>query len=226
MSQTLLQLRTAIRSNIEEPTAGYWADADLGRYVNQSIRHMNRQLRYFIEETPGTISLVANQRTYGLAADCPGPERIYRITTAADLMIDGTSMPMMRGNTGIDMVDGTTSGTATPTDWLKFGKKLGFYPIPAGSSANAVYYWYLETPTVLTADVDVSPYSDEYDDAVEWYATWMALMVKGEIEKAQHFKGMYVEMKEEILATLAVFLSGPRKSKNNDAVWMFQRTGS
>jgi len=210
-------LLAIIRRNVEEPTAGFWTDDDIYRYLNQSIRYINRRTLYMVDDAATTITLVDGTRAYDLADDCPGPERIVYLCDSTGRPIRAISFGTSRNNDTMDFVDEKT--TDNPSYFYKVGKQIAFYPIPG--AAKTLYYWYLQTPATLSGTVD-SPFSEELDDLVQWYASWLALMDKNEYNpKTAHYKALFDESIQQWNDILAVYLSGARKNMNIDGIWMW-----
>ena len=220
MGLTLAVLEARVRRNIEETTAGYYDSTDIPHYINQSVRYINRRTLYLVDPTPSTLTLVAGTRQYSLDSACPGPERIVYICGSTGKPIHPISFGTAKNNENLDFYDGTSS---EPSYWFKTGKQIAFYPIPA--SSGTYYYWFLKTPTTMTSGVGAidSPFSDEMDDLVEWYATWRALMDKDEDNpKTAYYKALFDEGVQQWNDILGVYLAGARKNLNTDGQWMWE----
>ena len=224
MSRTLLQLRTSVRANVDEPTAGYWSDSDITGFINQAIRYVNRKTMYLIDGTPSTIDFVASQRAYSLDAACTGAERIVMMLDANNNPIRPISFGTARNNDK-DFIDGETAdGNTYPKYWYKVGVSIAFLPIPVASKTAGATYWFLKTPTELGEDTDASPLSTEYDDMVEWWASWKALSQHGDFNRSEQYSKLFGDMLEDVINSLAVYLSGQRVDLNKTEAWPFYRT--
>ena len=224
MATSLQNLIASIRTNIEEPTAGYWSDDTLTRYINQAIRHINRKTLYLIDAEPATITTSSGTRSYDLPAGCPSAERIAYLCTSEGVPIPPVGLATMRdGN--VDLVDGTSSA---PSYWYKSGMQIAFYPIP--SSSQTIYCWFLKTPAALADAEDTTPFPDEYDDIVEYMVTWMcyAEYEGPQSEKALYWGSLYKDSLDDVNRLLAAYLMGDRRNLNAYGLWPFleARTGS
>jgi len=192
MGRMLSTIRSAVRTNIEEPTANYWTDANLNKYINEGIRALNRRTSLLVSETPATLSFVADQVSYSLDSDCAGPWRIIRMQTDDGEEILPTDIRQMRSTAAaVDPKDDTHDSSTNPMRYYALGRKVGFYKKPDYDETDAIEYWFIETPTALSSDSDTSPFSDEEDDLVEFYATGRAFLVAQDLQKAQLWFSLY-----------------------------------
>lgn len=67
---TLLNVRTSVREHIDEPTAGYWTDAELNDYISKAELALWRKIYalkkdYWLSPTGFTLSTVVGKYKYG-----------------------------------------------------------------------------------------------------------------------------------------------------------------
>lgn len=200
-------LRANVRVNIEEPTAATWSNANIDSYINAGVQDLNRRSQLLVNETPGTITFVANQTYYSLASDCAGPHRLLRVQKS-----DGTEIfPMIFSAfhyADVDPKDDTHTSGGTPSRWYQCGRKIGFYPKPNYAADDIIEYWYITTPTTLSDDADTSPFSDEEDDLIEYYASFRCYLQAQDMQKATLWRGLYMEGVTEFAGHVASYRAG------------------
>lgn len=159
-----LDIRTAVRQEIGEPTEGYWLDDQLNRYINDGIRDLQSVARVFATTT---LNYAAGVSSASLPAD-------YYDFYAAKWK--GNSIKFLRD---------LESGTVPNEDK---GEPLGFiisdmfyiWPIP--STTGTVTLAYFKKLASLDQDSHAPGIDDRWHTLLVDYAAGRAKLQAGEVE--------------------------------------------
>lgn len=218
MSLKRSEIRARTRVLLEEPTEKYWADATLNIYIHEGLIDFNR-ISQLLLEGPTGLDFVADQAVYSLAADCAGPHRILRLVNDEGEDINPLSV---RGFHNTEDVNLREDGTdATPERWYPFGRQIGFWQVPEANAENAVYYWYLKTPADFANDDATSPFSDEEDQLIVYFTAAMAFAIKGIMQKARWWFGMWLNGVTEYASESAWPMQSEEKPVNSRMMGLF-----
>lgn len=168
-TRTLLQLRTECRQRTEQEGSTFVSDAELTRYLNQSIAVLYGMLAqargdayykdsYTTTTTPGNEKIALPADFFKLLQVRATVDGLVRILDPIDLAATA------------DHLNAGTSGWSgsTPVVYDLAGSNLSLLPIPA--AAYSVQVVYVPHATVLVAD------SDAFDGINGWEA-WVVLDV-------------------------------------------------
>ena len=202
MSLTLLQLRTAVRDNIEEASAGYWSDAELTRKINSAyerlwMKIMQLRKNFFHATDEKTFTVGTN--TVTLIDNFYRAKRFRIISAGEDSIIfrykDSSSPEFIE----LQRSDVTV---ALPSEFLFdiLGQNtLIVAPIPR--VALTFKYDYYKIVTRLSADGDTFEIIDPFISWVEHEATSM-LLAKGPVGAYKHWQDRAASEWIDLLLTL------------------------
>lgn len=183
MAKTLLQIRTQVRSYLDETAAADWLDPELNTLINQRYHRVHSAIANVFEDYKITTSfdnLVANQQEYTLPTDLYKLRRVevnYDITNTNSVFQKVTPFTALESiRTRLAETDVSSNITRDPGYYVT-GSKIGFLPIPTLAGTNAIKYWYVPVLTDLVSDSDVIdiPYPDRYWHVIAEGATGDAL---------------------------------------------------
>lgn len=156
----LLQMRTYVRTLLDEDSAAFWSDTQINVFIQRSFLTVYTQIAqsqrgYF--ETTGSISYVANQELYPLSGIAPLGFIRLSLVERVDLPPNMTLLPIdiSEKNDYADVPGGTD-----PQGYEKYfmsGNNLGIAPVPQGNITNVLKLWFVAVPTLPTGDTDVLP---------------------------------------------------------------------
>ncbi len=184
----LSAIRTRVRLEIAEPSAGFWTDAQIDYYINDAAARFASDTG-MLTAAPRQTDIVANSTFYTLPPDCPGPHAImavYRETT----VIDATSV------SAIVRADGNPhADTGSPTKWYTVNSGgdtyLAVYPTPTSGTTNGLKIWYWKLSTDMTVDTDECDIPDEYIKGVIWGASTAAFLQRRMIDEGRAYEEKY-----------------------------------
>jgi hypothetical protein len=119
----LLQLRTAVRAEIFEPTAGFWTDAELNTWIGDANDIATAAARVELEP-PYAFNTVAATASYALPADF---SLVRRLKVGDYDPYPGT----------VEDILGTSGA---PVRYVVLGSKLYLDPIPDAVYASTLWY--------------------------------------------------------------------------------------
>lgn len=187
--KTLLQVRTNLRSKLDETSARFWSDADLTQFINEGARDIVRRSETLQAST--SINAVANTQEYTLPSDVI---RIYRVEYSQDGNI---FYPLEYHDfANMDSIWWSQQKTSKgiPTWFTMWGfpptLKLVLYPTPSSSTTNAIGVRYYRLPLEATANGDNVEVPEGWHDLVEDYAEYVALR-KDHDQRWQEAKQLY-----------------------------------
>lgn len=164
---TLLQLRTDVRQRCDiENDTGHISDAELNRYINQSVTRLRDRLvrlrgeSYFREDVLLT--------TTAGAATTPLPADFYKLI-GLDWQIGGGEFQILRA---LEFEERWRYSGA-PVGWsrgapvrysLELSNLVRWFPTP--TTLETVTLWYVQTPTLLVLDADQLDGIDGWEELV------------------------------------------------------------
>lgn len=189
MSDTLVNMRTAVRARLDEATAKFWTDADLTRWINEAAREIARRTENL--QTTANISSVAGQQQYTMPVD------VYRVHRVEYARTTSIVTPLeYRDFNNMDSI-WWSSQRITPGDpyWYTmwgFPPTLTMvvYPIPSDSISNAFKVFYYRLPATVSGDSDSVEIPAGWDDIVVDYCEYSALRKDGD-QRWQEAKGIF-----------------------------------
>lgn len=211
MSKTLLQVRTQVRSYLDETAAADWNDSELTTLINQRYHRLYSAVANVFEDykiTTSFDSLVANQQEYTLPTDL---YKLRRVEVNYDITNSNSTFQRVTPFTGLDAIRTRLAETNIGSNLFRqpgyyvTGLKIGLLPIPTSSGTNAIKYWYVPVLTELSSDSDTIdiPYPDRYWHIIAEGATADALRFgQQESSEADKFDQKFVAgillMQEEL----------------------------
>ncbi len=154
------EVRTYVRTLLDEDTAALWSDAQINTFINRSFKTIyttiaQSQRGYF--ETTGTLSYTANNELISLATIAPLGFIRLSLLERVDLPPNQTLLPIDISEKN-DYAD--SAGSGDPQGYEKYfmsGNNIGIAPVPQSNIANVLKVWFVPVPANLVADVDVVP---------------------------------------------------------------------
>lgn len=197
MSETLVQLRTDVRSHLDEITARFWSDTELNRWINEACVDMARR-------TETLQNFNTNMKTYPGQAKYPMPKHIIRIHRLEFVPFNSTNVYTVTASTyqELDQYWGITqqSQMSYPYYYCLWGTPginltIQLYPVPSQAGTLNVFYYRL--PITMVNDTDTAEIPSGWDDMVVLYCEYVAKR-KDKDPTWQEAKGLY----EERLSTM------------------------
>ena len=115
MADSITDMTTLVRDNLDEAVAGYWTDAEIQRKIVRRYRELWSRIiairdDWFKSAVPATVTLVAGTLKYALPADFFRTATIRTTTSTPKRQITTTIIPMRRRPQ-------TRRSTATTSCW-------------------------------------------------------------------------------------------------------------
>ena len=197
-------LRALVREHVNEPTAGFWSDAQLNIYLNlakdQVTAFMVRLDEDFFELS-ATFSTAVGTKSYLLPADAMQVNRIERYTTA-----DAYDITMLEP-VGHHLLgrNGYPFGSNNKPDYYDVrGVQFDLYPTPDAIYPMRLYYDQRQAD--MSQDSDVPGHPREAHPLIAARAAKMALTKQGDTGEAVK------ELIGDLEDTLSGWLTGRRGS--------------
>lgn len=147
-------LRAAVRSELQEPTEGFWSDADLNTWLNEANAEIVKTVR---AEASSSFTTTANQEWITLPTDFFLMRRVEMQTTPGSssgwFVVEPISVDLRQEG---DPLSPYLPGV--PAGWYVLGGKLYFVPAPSLAFSGTLYYFKNATP--MTADGDTPFYPE------------------------------------------------------------------
>lgn len=187
---TLTEAIAAVRSSTDEPSARFWTDAELTRWINGAIKDIARTTELY--QTRGTIVVVANTQEYVLPVDLIRINRLEFEPTA-----DTRVIPLDYRDVGaMDEVwwNARESASGYPSFYTLWGSPPSLAAIlwPTPSVAGALTVWYYKQPAETVSGAATIPLPMGWEDALTDYAEYRALR-KARDPRWQEAKQLYEE---------------------------------
>lgn len=172
---TLEDLRTDVRSHVDESIAVFWTDTELDRWVNEALREVGRRTETIQRQKSYTV--VSGQEAYTLPDDMLRIYRVeYRRTTDYIQPLEFRPFNEMDSIWGFSR----TAGGASPEYYSIWsypgegGQGLYIYPIPQENINDGLRVFYYAVPRNLEADDDVAEIPAGWEDLVPLYVEYTA----------------------------------------------------
>lgn len=191
MAKTLSDVRSLVRSYLDEATAADWTNAELNTLINQRYHRVYTQVVTVFEDyylTTDLFNSTANQKEYGsadgLATDIYKIRRLevnYDVSNANSVPMRAlpiSTIEIIRRDLGEANI---ASGIRGNAGYYTFGHgsdlKIGITPTPDKTGTNAIKIWYVKKLSDLSSDSDDVniPYADRYWHLIAEGATADAL---------------------------------------------------
>lgn len=187
---TLADIRTDVRSHLDEATARQWTDTELNRWINEAARDIARRSESL--QVTEDVTAVVDQQEYTLPTDVI---RLYRVEWRPDAG-GGIYTMEYRDFNSMDSVwwSQQATGSGYPVWFTLWGYppslKLTVYPKPSQAGTFKVFYYGL--PADAAADGTTVAVPEGWQDLIALYAEYVALR-KDADPRWQEAKGLYEE---------------------------------
>ena len=185
---TLAEIRSSVRTNIGEPTAGYWTDDMLNGYINDAARTFSIDTGILVAE-PRKADVTSGTAIYNLPDECPGPHAVIALLYDDDELTKSTPQAILRHG------DLPASDTGTPERWYPVTRSgaasIALHPIPDSNLTDGLRIWYWKQAAEMSADTDTCDIPDDYIVAVEAKATELAFLAKHMFDDAAVWRSTY-----------------------------------
>ena len=158
----LAALVTATRDELNEPTAGFWSDTELKRWINRASMDLAESAR-LAAATSTTVTTVSGTEKYNLPSDF-GAVRQVELVDASNSN-DFTELDAMS-------IDLREDDTGEPTGYYVEDDDL--YVIPKPDGVYSLRVWYVKRGTTLSADADTPIIPTEFHDLIVLFAVSQA----------------------------------------------------
>lgn len=163
---TVDTLITAIRSDLDESTAGFWSDSDFVKWIDQAVREINYRARV-LESGASNIILQSNTWSYSLSGSYMDVEKVMYDsgdTTSAVQVYDLNRAPFRMLRYGHEKDRGT------PKNFAVWNDTLFIWPIPRSDiSGTTLYLYAVSTPTGVSSTTDAIETPAYFDKAIKMY---------------------------------------------------------
>ena len=184
----LAALREYARQKADEEATGFISNAELNRYVNQSVLFVygkivqRFELYFAVKGTVGNggyISVLPSTNEYSLPATCLKVVRVERRNT--NDANENNWRKLLRLNIGNDQINDffpIREGRDQGFGYFISGDKIYLRPVPA--SGFDMRLWFVPKVSELVNDVDVPAVPSEYHGLIAEYAAIQMLRKSGE----------------------------------------------
>jgi len=187
---TLSELRTLVRTELGEPSAGYWSDAQLNSYVNAAAARFSVDTGLLLA-APRKADVEAAHALYNLPDDCPGAQAVVGVFLNGDELSPTSPAALIR------LGKKPHSDTGTPTHWYAVADSgtvcLALYPVPGSSITDGLVLWYWKLAAPMSADESTCEIPGEYIRGVVYAAAELAFLAKRETGQAECFRDLYTD---------------------------------
>lgn len=160
---TLAQMRSRIADDLDRSDLS----SQIDKAINRAIKYYQGR-RFWFNETTGTFTTVADQRTYGSADGLPSDIVEIDFLKIALTSLDDPITP--RTYSWIENIDLGNNLTGEPTDYALYQEKVYLYPIPDATYTITVSYQ--QSYSELSSDSDTNDWTTEAEDLIEARARW------------------------------------------------------
>jgi len=194
------EIRTAVRSFLNEDIPGFWTNAQLNAYINLASDRLNSIIAATREDyftISATFQTVAGQKSYSFPEDCRFIRRmeIYDPTnTSYIIKLDELRWPRIEAN-GDWMFPSTG---AQPKRYITRGSQFDLYPIPDDVYDIRIYYD--ARPIAMDDDADIPTAPLDFHDMIVY---WACLLAKKQNEEDDEgYAALFNARKVELIQTL------------------------
>lgn len=204
MAKTLADLRTDVRTYLDEATQANWLDAEVDSSINKAYHKTIQKVievydRWYETTTPFSYAIVANQQEYTIDSS------IIKVTRVEiDYNAGGTETTASRAvPLNEDEIRGNLGNTNNAGSFFSAGyylhgnigaQKLGFIPVPQTADTGnnkSIFVWGIAIPADLvnsTDNVNI-PWADNFVDLISLGAA-AQLLRKGQQEETAALRYM------------------------------------
>jgi hypothetical protein len=230
MAKTLLQIRTKIRTYLDESAQSDWLDSEINTATNSAYQDVVGKVMevyegYYETTTPLTYALVANQQEYLISSTLL---KVTRVEVNYD-PTNTNSVPVRAVRVAIDesvlqLQNLSGSGAIASTGYFLHGSQdaqyIGFIPLPSKSdtgNTKSISVWGIVAPSDLVNDTDnaLIPYVDRFYELIVQYAA-AQLLRKGQQEES--YAARYIQEYKVGVQEMQTYL----KERQQDGVFMIE----
>lgn len=142
MALTAVEIRTRVRSLLNELVAGFFTDAEIDEWIEDAALDISTVARCV--EATTTVSLIFNDRDYALPVDSVQVLHVARQATGIGL---AKITPSIAGHTSATTTD------VAPLRWFEWNQLLYVEPIPDAAAAGLVLDVFYAAATINVADL-------------------------------------------------------------------------
>lgn len=217
MAKTLADLRTDVRTYLDEATQANWLDTEVDSSINKAYHKTIQKVievydRWYETTTPFTYAIVANQQEYTIDSS------LIKVTRVEiDYNAGGTETKASRAvPINEDEIRGNLGNTNNAGSFFSAGyyihgnigaQKIGFIPVPqtADTTGKSIFVWGIAIPADLSAPGDNVniPWADNFVDLIALGAAGQ-LLRKGQQEETAAAR--YIQEFEIGLIDMMTFL--------------------
>lgn len=159
---TLAQLITAVRDEVSEPTAGFWSDAEITRWINRANYDL-AAVAGIESATSGTITTIDGTESYTTPTGFGLVEQVEWVDpNNSDTFLLLTPMA----------VENRVDGKGQPTGFFILGDLLFLTPKPDAAYTLRVWFYKAGVTLTLTTDTPIIP--SRYHDLLTLFAVSQA----------------------------------------------------
>lgn len=197
MAKLFSNLRTGVRTFLDEVAQADFLDSEVDRAINYSYHDLVSEImevweEYYLTTTPVTISTVADQQEYSLDTSIIKVERVEINYKPSDSNSKPLRAKAIRINELLRYLEDDSVGSSAlfSCGYYLIGnqssQKIGFVPIPGNAGTNNVEVWGIQAPADLSAAGDSVniPYPDRFSQLIELRAA-VDLLRKGQQAEAE-----------------------------------------
>lgn len=199
---TLLELRTDVRSHVDEQTAIFWEDTELDRWINEGLREVARRSETLQKQRSYTVE--NGKEAYPLPDDML---RIYRVeykrTTDHIMPLEFRPFNEMDSVWGYSRT--RTGGSPEFYSIWSYpgsgGQGLYVTPVPSETLSDGLRVFYYALPKQVVEDEDVAEIPAGWEDLIPLYVEYTARRKEASDNRWQEAKGLFEERLKEMLKT-------------------------
>lgn len=169
---TLIELKTRVRQQLDEPVERFWKETELRNWINDALKDVARKTES-IQSYDSTVLAVAGTAKYSFPSDLFRVHRIEYIPTGST--ITQTLEPKTQDE--MDRVwGGYHSSAGYPQYYMIWGFPGGSgtmahqfqtYPVPSDAGTFNIYYYRI--PDNLNSDSDIAQIPNGWEDLITFY---------------------------------------------------------
>jgi hypothetical protein len=172
MAYTLLDIRTQVRTLINEPTSSFWTDGVLRDYINEGIRTIAQRSGCY--RTIQTVYTVASTRTVSFDG-----YKCIAVEYSNKALIKIT--PVQVGHAKLDGVH--------PQYFYEYNNTIGIEPVPPEAYALTIYTIDIPYPILDETDTPNLPY--DMQGLIAYFAASKALAQDRRRSESMQFMNMF-----------------------------------
>lgn len=198
----LAEVRTLVRTYLNEPQAAFWSNATLNTFINVATRKVHiliKNVSRYHFTTRVTFATVAGSEWYQLPSDCKDIKHVTKLVSSND----NQETPLFRAPsdnpfpfTDAPLTDNNASNADdNPSQYWIMGRSMRLIPTP--TSAVTIRIYYESRITNLVNDSDTPACDEDYHDMV---AKWAAIEAASKDEKMRKdLVAMFSVRQEDLL---------------------------